>query len=288
MMKTFLRTIGVVGVSFALVACGTADEEENNSTGGDGEGEGEEELTTVSISASNVPHAEILEFASSQLAEEGIELDIHIANDYIFPNVGLDSNEFDANYFQHRPYLESQIAENGFDFTEAGAIHLEPMGLYSQEHDSIDAIPDGATVLMSNSVADHGRVYSLLHEAGLITLEEGPGVDVTEQDISENPKNLTFQTSGVDAELLPTAYEQNQADIIAINSNYAIGAGLSPLEDSLYIEEGDENNPYVNLIVVRTGDEDRPEIQTLVDVLQSEEVQSFIEDEYAGAVVPVQ
>lgn len=286
-MKIFLRTISVVGVAFALVACGSDDQEQenNNSTGGDG---GSEEPITLSISASNVPHAEILEFAAPLLEEQGIELDIDIADDYVLPNIGLDTDEFDANYFQHRPYLESQIDENGYDFVEAGAIHLEPMGLYSQEHDSIDEIPDGATVLMSNSVADHGRVYSLLHEAGLITLENGPDVDVTEQDISENPNNLTFQTSGVNAELLPSAYEQNQADIIAINSNYAIGAGLSPLEDSLYIEEGDQNNPYVNLIVVRAGDEDRAEIQTLVEILQSDEVKTFIEDEYEGAVVPVE
>lgn len=280
-MKAFLKTLGVTTAAIALVACGQG--------GANGDGGNADEPTTIKISASNVPHAEILEEAEPLLKEQGVELEIEIAQDYVLPNIALNDGDVDANYFQHRPYLEEQLEQNpDYDFVEAGAIHLEPMGLYSQEYDSVDDLPDGATVMMSDSVADHGRVYSLLQEAGLITLKEGVSVDATEQDIVDNPKNLTFVNSGVAAELLPQAYTNNEADLIAINSNYAIDAGLSPTEDSVILEEGDAENPYVNLIVVRSEDENNEAIQTLVEVLQSEEIKTFIEENYGGAVIPAE
>ncbi|PAE89793.1 MetQ/NlpA family ABC transporter substrate-binding protein [Shouchella clausii] len=280
-MKAFLKTLGVTTAAVALVACGQG--------GANGDGGNADEPTTIKISASNVPHAEILEEAEPLLKEQGVELEIEIAQDYVLPNIALNDGDVDANYFQHRPYLEEQLEQNpDYDFVEAGAIHLEPMGLYSQEYDSVDDLPDGATVMMSDSVADHGRVYSLLQEAGLITLKEGVSVDATEQDIVDNPKNLTFVNSGVAAELLPQAYTNNEADLIAINSNYAIDAGLSPTEDSVILEEGDAENPYVNLIVVRSEDENNEAIQTLVEVLQSEEIKTFIEENYGGAVIPAE
>ncbi|KQL55666.1 MULTISPECIES: MetQ/NlpA family ABC transporter substrate-binding protein [Bacillaceae] len=281
-MKTFLKTVGIAGVSFALVACGSGDEDNTNT----GENGGDEEETTIRISASNIPHAEILEEAAPILEEQGIILDIQVAQDYILPNMGLADGEFDANYFQHRPYLEDQMAENeNFDFAEAGAIHVEPIGLYSQDYDNLNDIPDGATVMMSNSVADQGRILSLLKENGLLTLEEGVSVDATEADIVENPKNLVFDMSP-DAEFLPQAYQTNEAEVVAINSNYALGADISPTEDSIAIEG--EDNPYVNLIVVQSGNENDEAIQALVEVLRSADIKSFIEETYNGAVIPAE
>ncbi|MFS0787683.1 MetQ/NlpA family ABC transporter substrate-binding protein [Shouchella sp. 1P09AA] len=279
-MNKFLKAVGIAGVSVALVACGSGDEESNDLA------ENEDGVTTIRISASNIPHAEILEEVAPILEEQEIELDIQIAQDYILPNRALADGEVDANYFQHRPYLESQLAENeNYDFAEAGAIHVEPIGLYSQDYEDLNDLPDGATVMMSNSVADQGRILSLLQENGVITLEDGVSVEATEADIVDNPKNLSFNMSP-DAELLPAAYQNNEAEVVAINSNYALGADISPTEEAIAIEG--EDNPYVNLIVVQSGNENDEAIQALVDVLKSDEIQSFIEETYDGAVIPAE
>lgn len=268
--------IPALSLTIALAACG----------GGGEESGAEEETTTLTVGASNVPHAEILEFASDQLEEEGVDLQIETFNDYIVPNQALAEEEIDANYFQHVPYFESQIEENDYDFANAGAIHIEPMGVYSQDYDSLGELPEGAEVIMSSSVADHGRILSMLEDEGVITMEEDAGIDATIDDIAENPKNIEF-SANVEAATLPQAYQNGEGDAVFINSNYALDSDLSPSEDAIAIESA-EDNPYANIIAVRSGDEDREEIQTLVDVLHSDEVRSFIEDEYEGAVLPAE
>ena len=257
-----------------LAACGSEGE---SSSGGDS--------STLTVGASNVPHAVILEQVKPILAEQGIELDIQTYQDYVLPNQNLDTGDLDANYFQHIPYLESQIADNGYDFVNAGGIHIEPIGLYSKKFGSIDELPDGAVILMSNSVADHGRVLSMLEAAGLITLD--PDVEKTTatiEDIVENPKNIEFDPN-YEAALLVQMYEQEEGDAVLINSNYALDAGINPLEDSIAIE--DSNSPYVNVIAVNAGDEDNENIVALVEALKSDEIQEFILDEWGGSVVPV-
>ncbi|MGM0922522.1 MAG: MetQ/NlpA family ABC transporter substrate-binding protein [Bacillota bacterium] len=274
-MKKLLLSAVFATSAFALAACGSG--------GGNGEGE---ETKTLKIGASNVPHAEILEEAQPLLEEKGIELDIVPFQDYILPNKSLASKEIDANYFQHIPYLESQMAENkDYDFVNAGGIHIEPIGVYSKKHKSLEDIPEGGTIIMSNSVADHGRMLSLLESEGLITIKEG--VDKTAatiDDIDENNKNLKFKAD-VEASILPQAYNNDEGDAVLINTNYAIGAGLNPQKDAIALE-GSES-PYVNIITVRKGDENKEEIKALVEVLHSKEIQSFIEEKYEGAVVPV-
>lgn len=253
--------------------------------GSDSGGASEEESSTLKVGASNVPHAEILEQAKPLLEEKGIELEIETYQDYILPNQDLDSEEIDANYFQHIPYLESQIKEFGYDFENAGGIHIEPIGVYSQKYDSLDELPEGATILMSNSVADHGRILSLLEAEGLITLAEGVDKTVAEvSDIVENPKNLEFDAN-YEAALMVQLYESGEGDALLINSNYAIDAGLNPLEDAIALESSE--SPYVNVIAVRAGDEDSENVKALVDVLKSQEIQDFILEEWGGAVVPV-
>ena len=151
--------------------------------------------TTLKVGASNVPHAEILEEAKPLLKEKGIDLEIVTFQDYVLPNKSLADGELDANYFQHIPYLESQIKENGYDFVNAGGIHIEPIGIYSKKYKSLDELPDGATVIMSSSVADHGRALSLLEANGLITLKEGiDKTTATVKDIVENKRNIKFET----------------------------------------------------------------------------------------------
>ncbi|MFC4323541.1 MetQ/NlpA family ABC transporter substrate-binding protein [Litchfieldia salsa] len=283
-MKKVLSFLFLVGLVLSLVACGTATEEENT-TGADEDATGDEPVELV-VGASNVPHAEILEEAVPLLEEQGINLEIVPFQDYILPNKALADKEIDANYFQHIPYLNAQIAENGYDFTNAGGIHIEPIGVYSKKYKSLEELPEGALVIMSSSVADHGRILTMLQDQGLLTLREDleDTTTATIDDIAENPKNIEFKTD-VEAALLPQIYNNDEGDAVLINTNYAIDAGLNPLEDAIAIE-GPES-PYVNVIAVRTGDENSESIKALVEVLRSEQIQNFIKEKYEGAVVPV-
>lgn len=266
MKKTLTFIASLLAVGF-LAACGAEDDK-------------------LVIGATNEPHAVILEQAKPILEEQGIELEIKTFAKYEMINPALDSGDLDANYFQHIPYLEDENAANDYDFVNAGGIHIEPMGVYSQKYSSLEELPDGATIIISSSEPDHGRILSLLEKNGLITLKEGvdkltAGLD----DIAENPKNLQFEYDYA-PELLPNIYLSGEGDAVVINSNYALDADLNPVEDSIAIEESD--SPYVNVIAVKSGDEDREDIQALIDVLHSEEIQQFILEEWGGSVVPVE
>ncbi|MBU9712980.1 MetQ/NlpA family ABC transporter substrate-binding protein [Evansella tamaricis] len=265
-MKKLIKALSIVGLSLGLLtACGGNEDK-------------------LVVGASNVPHAEILEFAQPLLEEEGIELEIVPFSDYILPNKALDEGELDANYFQHVPYLEAQMAEHGYDFVNAGGVHIEPIGVYSQEYSSLEELPEGATIIMSDSTSDHKRILTMLEEYGLITLSEG-GAFV--EDIVDNPRNFQFMDN-VEAALLPTAYLNGEGDAVLINSNFALDAGLNPMEDAIALESGDQDNPYVNLVVVNSGDENDERIVKLVEILQSQKVRDFILEQYNGAVVPAQ
>jgi D-methionine transport system substrate-binding protein len=301
-MKKVLKLTALSAVSISLLAaCGDEDNnndgadvnEENNTEDAAEENNGEEseeaaeDSEPLTVGASNVPHAEILEFAEPLLEEEGVELEIQTFNDYILPNEALADGEIDANYFQHVPYLESQIEEHDFDFVNMGGIHIEPIGIYSQDYGSLEELPEGAEIIMSSSIADHGRILMMLEEEELITLEDGAGVEATIDDIAENPNDFNFQDN-VEAALLPTAYDNNEGDAVLINSNYALDAGLSPTEDAIAMESADQDNPYANVVAARSEDENDARIETLVEVLLSDEVREYIEDNYEGAVVPVE
>lgn len=282
-MKKLLSGILLAVLVLALAACGTKEVKDEKTSGSkDVAGV---EATTLKIGASNTPHAIILEKAAPLLKEKGIELDIQKYQDYVLPNKDLESSEIDANYFQHIPYLEQQIADNGYDFVNAGGIHVEPIGVYSKKYQSLEELPEGATFLISNSVADHGRVLSLLEAKGLITLADGIDKTAAElKDIVDNPKNFQFDANYEPA-LMPQLYNNDEGDALLINSNFAIDGGLNPLEDAIAIE--DSESPYVNIITVRAGDEDKPAIKALIEVLHSQEIQDFIIEEWGGSIVPV-
>ena len=270
-MKKNLALIFVLALSLLLAACGSSSDKDDSK---------------LVVGASNVPHAEILEKAAPLLEEKGIELKIVPFTDYILPNKSLAEKDLDANYFQHIPYLESQIASNGYDFVNAGGIHIEPIGVYSQKYKSLDELPEGAEIIMSNSVSDHGRMLTLLESEGLITLKDGvEKTTATVDDIAENKKNLKFKTD-IDAAMLPQVFKNGEGDAVLINSNFALDAGLNPAEDPIAIESS-KDNPYVNVIAVNSGDEDNENIKALVEVLRSEEIQNFILEKYEGSVVPV-
>lgn len=277
-MKKLLAGLFLSVLVLALAACGAGKKEDTNGTDS-------KENVTLKVGASNVPHAVILEQAKPILAKQGIDLEIETYQDYVLPNQDLQDKEIDANYFQHIPYLEKEIKDKGYDFVNAGGIHIEPIGIYSKKYKSLDDLPEGATILLSNSVADHGRMLSLLEAKGLIKLKDG--VDKTSaelKDIEENPKKFKFDANTA-PEMLVQMYENNEGDAVLINSNYAIDNGLNPMEDSISLE--DKESPYVNIITVRAGDETKPEIKKLVEVLTSKEIQDFIVKKWGGAVVPV-
>ena len=282
-MKKFLGLAFILVLSFALAACGTSTKDTNKDKTADTTSE--TKTTTLKVGASNTPHAVILEKAKPILKEKGINLEIVKFQDYVLPNKTLAEGQLDANYFQHIPYLEAQIKENGYDFVNAGGIHIEPIGIYSKKYKKLNDLPNGATIIMSNSVADHGRALSLLEANGLIKLKDGiDKTTATVKDIVENKRKLNFKSQYA-PELLPKIYNNGEGDAVLINSNYAIDAGLNPLKDSIAIE--DSNSPYVNVVVVNKKDENNKAVKTLVDVLHSKEIQDFILKEFKGAVVPV-
>ncbi|MER1958609.1 MAG: MetQ/NlpA family ABC transporter substrate-binding protein [Solibacillus sp.] len=282
-MKKLLSSVLLGASVLALAACGTDDKATTGSnTTGDGTSA---EPTTLVVGASNTPHAVILEQVKPILEEQGITLEIEPYQDYILPNQDLESGDLDANYFQHIPYFEAQKTEFNYDFANAGGIHIEPIGIYSKKYASLEELPEGATILLSNSVADHGRMLSLLEAQGLIKLTDGIDKTTAElKDIVENPKNFVFDHNTA-AEMLVQMYENEEGDAVLINSNFAIDNGINPLEDSIAIESGD--SPYVNIIAVQSGDEDSKEIKALVEALHSKEIQDFIVEEWGGSVVPV-
>ncbi len=240
---------------------------------------------TLKVAATSVPHAEILEYVEPILKDEyGITLEIVVVQDYVTPNQFLDNKDVDANYFQHIPYFKNQLDEFGYDFANAGGVHIEPIGIYSNDYTSIDELPYGATIIFSSSVADHGRILALLESAGLIELADVEKVDATIEDIIRNPKNLVFK-SDIEASLLPTAYNNNEGDAIIINTNYALQAGLNPLEDAIFLEN--EDSLFVNIVAVRSEDLELNKIKILIEVLSSGEVVRFINQNYGGAVVAI-
>jgi D-methionine transport system substrate-binding protein len=268
-MSRTLTIAGTVGALTLLAAC-SGDAEPGGTDG-----------STLRIGASPVPHAQILEFVQDELAEDaGLDLEIVEFTDYVQPNVALAEGDIDANFFQHVPYLEEQEAGQGYDFEVVAPVHLEPLGLYSAAADDLDDLPGDAQVIIPNDPSNSGRALNLLADEGLIELSEDAGISATQRDVVD-ARGLTI--TELEAANLPRSLPD--ADLAVINTNFALEAGLQPAEDALAIESAD-GNPYANVLVTRTGDEDGEAVGKLADLLASEEVATFIEDTFDGAVVP--
>ena len=242
------------------------------------------EGTVLKVGAPPAPHAEILEAVKDLLAEQGITLDIVEFNDYIVPNTAVESGELDANYFQHITYMNEFNESDGTHLVSAAEVHYEPFGLYAGKTDSIDALADGAQIAVPNDTTNEARALLLLQQEGLITLKDGAGITATKADIAENPKNLDIVE--LEASQLPVRLAD--VDMAVINGNYAIDAGLK-VADALAVEsaDGEAAKAYVNVLAVKEGNENDPAIQALADALCSDEVKTFMEETYGGAVVPV-
>ena len=233
----------------------------------------------IKVGVSPGEHAEIMEEVAKVAEPMGLNIDVIEFSDYVVPNTALADGDLDANSFQHRPYLENQMKDRGFDLTEVATTITTPMGIYSDKLASVDDLEDGAQVAIPNDPTNGGRALLLLQDLGVITLAEGTGLVPSPLDVQDNPKNLRFLE--LDAAQLPRALAD--ADVAIINTNYALAAGLSPRNDSIAMEKAE--SPYVNIIVVQQGRHDEPWVKTLVEAYQSDEIKTFIDEKYEGAVL---
>ncbi|NUT32505.1 MAG: ABC transporter substrate-binding protein [Hamadaea sp.] len=254
-----------VAAAIALAAC---------SSGGDA-GNGTDALV---VGASSVPHAEILREAA-RLAPD-LKLEIKEFDDYVQPNLATESGELDANYFQHKPYLDDFASKNPVHLVSVAAVHIEPLGAYSKKVKSLAELPQGATVAIPADATNGGRALALLAQQGLVTLKDGVGVTATERDVTGNPKGLKF--TALEAAQLPRALDD--VDLAVINGNYALQADLKPATDALALEKG-QGNPYANLLVVKQGAENDARIKRLAEVLTSADIKKVIETKYDGGVL---
>ena len=235
---------------------------------------------TLTVGATAVPHAEILEHIKPVLAEQGVELAVKVFTDYVQPNIQVAEKRLDANFFQHQPYLDAFNEGRETDLVSVAGVHIEPFGAYSSRHKNLQELPERAQVAIPNDATNGGRALLLLEKAGLIRLRDGAGITATLKDIVDNPKKLRFRE--LEAATLPRVL--NQVDLALINTNYALEAGLNPRQDALVIA-GSES-PYVNILVARPDNSDTEAMRKLAAALRSDAVREFINARYQGAVVP--
>lgn len=237
--------------------------------------------TTIRIAVTNGPHAQIAEVAKKVAAErEGLKLQIVEFADYIQPNAALDAGDVQANSYQHLPFLLSQIQARGYKISPVGYTVTAPLGFYSRKFKHLAELPRGARVGIQNDPSNSGRALQLLAKAGLIRLKPTAGISATLADIAENPRGL--QIIQVEAAQLPRTLDD--LDASAINTNYAVQAGLVPTRDAIAIEEA--KGPYANLLAVRTADREQAWVPRLLRAFQSPEVRSFVEQQLKGSLIP--
>ena len=277
--KNIITAVLAFTVAVSAAACTGADTSTVSS-----ETASEAAAAVIKVGANITPHAEILEQAKPILAEKGIKLEVVELEDSITPNTGVVEGSLDANYFQHVPYLEQFNSENGSDLVSIGAIHYEPFGIYAGKTDDLSKLEDGAVVAVPNNVTNEARALLLLAQEGIISLKEEAGVNATVEDITDNPKNIEFKELA--PEQLVSALPD--VDIAVINGNYAIEGGLH-VSQALAVEANDgiAAVTYGNIIATSPDKADDESLKTLVEVLQSDEISSFIRDKYDGAVVPL-
>ncbi len=267
MKKRTIAALLVTAFSAALAMSAFADEDKK-----------------ITVAASPTPHAEILEKAKDILAQDGWELEVIEFEDYVQPNLVVDSGEIDANYFQHIPYLDDFNAQNGTDLVNAGGIHYEPFGIYPGKKASLDELEEGDTIAVPNDTTNEARALLLLQDNGVITLKEGVGLEATVKDIEENPKNVKIE----ELEAAQVSRVKDEVAFVVLNGNYAIQAGLSVSKDSIAHETSDSEaaKTYVNVIAVKSGRENDEAVTALVSALKSDEIRSFINEKWDGAVIP--
>ena len=296
MRKKFIGLVLTLSLAAALLTgCGSSDSSSNDS---DKAAAGQTEASTevaeatetdessedkvIKVGACVTPHAEILEQIKDNLAEEGWTLEIVEYNDYVLPNTALEDGDLDANYFQHKPYLDDFNAENGTHIVTLAAVHFEPMGVYAGKSSDLSNVPDGATIAVPNDTTNEARALLLLEAQGLIKLKDGVGIEATVLDIEENTHNIEIQ----ELEAAQVAKSIQDVDFAVINGNYAIEAGL---DSAIAVEAADSlaAETYANYVCVKDGEENSEKSQALKNAILTQEVKDYINNTYSGAVVPV-
>lgn len=266
---------GVLAIG-TLTGCGSTDKKAEGSTGST-------DSKVIKVAASATPHAEILEEAKPLLEKEGYDLEVTVFDDYVQPNEVVDSGDFDANYFQHAPYMEQFNKEKGTKLVDAGDIHYEPFGIYPGTKKSLDEIADGDEIAVPNDTTNEARALLLLQDNGIIKLKDGAGLTATVNDIAENPHNIKI----VELEAAQVARVTGETAFVVLNGNYALQAGYSVKKDALAYEAADSEaaKTYVNIIAVKDENQDSDAIKALVKVLKSDDIKKFIDEKYDGAVI---
>lgn len=238
---------------------------------------------TITVAASATPHAEILEQAKPILAKQGWDLEISVFDDYIQPNLVVESGDIDANYFQHIPYLEEFNEEQGTHLVNAGGIHYEPFGIYPGTKSSFDELEKGDVIAVPNDTTNEARALLLLEANGIIQLKEGAGLTATVNDIVDNPKDIKIQ----ELEAAQVSRVKDEVAFVVLNGNYALAAGFSVAKDAVAYEKSDSEaaKTYVNVVAVKEGNENSEAIKALINVLRSDEIRQYIDETYDGAVI---
>ncbi|MCF3167681.1 MULTISPECIES: MetQ/NlpA family ABC transporter substrate-binding protein [Streptomyces] len=276
-IKITAAAASAAALALGLSACGTdSDPAAKGETGAKAD-----TSKALVVAASPTPHADILEFVKKNLAaKEGLKLEVKEFTDYVLPNTATQNGQVDANFFQHKPYLDDFNAKQKTTIVPVVNVHLEPLGLYSKTVKDLKDIKAGQTIAVPNDTTNGGRALQLLAENGLITLKDGVGTNAKLSDVTDK-KGLELKE--LEAATVPRAL--NDVDAAVINGNYAIQAKLSPAKDSLALEKA-EGNPYANFLAVKEGNEKDPRVEKLAKLLNSDEVKKYIEDTYKGSIVP--
>ena len=275
-MKKKILALALAGVLVvgALTGCGSSKSESSEKKTDD---------KKITVAASATPHAEILEEAKTLLKDKGYELEVKVFDDYVQPNNVVESGEFDANYFQHVPYLEQFNEEKGTHLVVAGKIHYEPFGIYPGTKKDLKDIAKGDKIAVPNDTTNEARALLLLQDNGIIKLKDGAGIKATVNDIEENPNNIEI----VELEAAQVPRVVNEEAYVVLNGNYALEANYTVKKDALAYEKSDSEaaKTYVNVIAVKEGNENSEKIKALVDVLKSDSIKKFINEKYDGAVI---
>lgn len=275
-MKKKILALALAGVLVvgALTGCGSSKSESSEKKTDD---------KKITVAASATPHAEILEEAKTLLKDKGYELEVKVFDDYVQPNNVVESGEFDANYFQHVPYLEQFNEEKGTHLVVAGKIHYEPFGIYPGTKKDLKDIAKGDKIAVPNDTTNEARALLLLQDNGIIKLKDGAGIKATVNDIEENPNNIEI----VELEAAQVPRVVNEVAYVVLNGNYALEANYTAKKDALAYEKSDSEaaKTYVNVIAVKEGNENSEKIKALVDVLKSDSIKKFIDEKYDGAVI---